>query len=78
MELRKLIVQLRKERVKLDDTIASLEHLEKTIAETKKITKNRRGRKFMDAEARKEVSERMKKYWASRRAQIQKASGLPL
>jgi hypothetical protein len=28
----------------------------------------RRGRKSMDAAARKEVSERMRRYWASRRA----------
>jgi hypothetical protein len=31
------------------------------------VVKKRRGRKFMNEEDRKEVSERMKKYWASRR-----------
>jgi hypothetical protein len=29
--------------------------------------RSRRGRKFMDAKAREEVSVRMKRYWAQRR-----------
>ena len=72
-ELPKLIEKLRQERAKLDDVIASLEHLEATIAEAKKVVRKKRGRKSMDEAGRKEVSERMKRYWASRRARQQSA-----
>ena len=68
MELPKLIEKLRQERAKLDDVIASLEQLEATIAEAKKVVRKKRGRKSMDEAGRKEVSERMKRYWASRRS----------
>jgi hypothetical protein len=69
MELHRLILKLRAERSKLDEIIASLEHLEKTSKtdEAKKAVRKRRGRKSMDAAARQEVSERMKKYWRNRR-----------
>jgi hypothetical protein len=67
MELHQLIGKLREERLKLDQVITSLEQLEKTIAEAKPFLSHKRGRKFMDAAGRKEVSERMKKYWAARR-----------
>ena len=62
-----MIRRLRDERNRLDGIIATLEELQ-NIADTKKvIPKKRRGRKFMDEEGRKEVSERMKRYWAARR-----------
>ena len=52
----------------LESIIASLEQLEKSAAVLKKErVKKRRGRKFMDAKDRQEVSARMKKYWAARR-----------
>jgi len=71
MELHKLIVKLRAERAKLDEILASLEHLERTTKtnEAKKAVRKRRGRKSMDAAARKEVSQRMKRYWGARRQQ---------
>ena len=75
MELPKLIEKLREERTKLDDVIASLEQLEATMAEAKKVVRKKRGRKSMDEAGRKEVSERMKKYWASRRAMQKNAGG---
>jgi uncharacterized protein YdcH (DUF465 family) len=67
MELQKLIGKLREERAKLDVIIDSLEKLDHTVGRAKKIVRKKRGRKSMDAAARKEVSERMRKYWASRR-----------
>ena len=73
MELPKLLEKLRQERTKLDDMILSLEQLEQTMAEAKKVVRKKRGRKSMDEAARKEVSERMKRYWASRRSQQQAA-----
>ena len=75
MELPKLIEKLREERTKLDVVIASLEQLEATMAEAKKVVRKKRGRKSMDEAGRKEVSERMKRYWASRRARQKNAGG---
>jgi hypothetical protein len=68
MDLDKVIRKLYEERAKLDEIITSLELLKRsaTVVE-KEVVKKRRGRKFMNEEDRKEVSERMKKYWASRR-----------
>ena len=37
--------------------------------------RNRRGRKSMPPDERREVSERMKKYWAQRRSRKSKAAG---
>ena len=76
MELQKIIEKLRKERTKLDDIIASLEHLQRTKIEAKKLVPKKRGRKFMDEAARREVSVRMKKYWASRRNRLKEPSPL--
>ena len=70
MELEQLIEKLRGERAKLDATIASLQQLRETMAQVKPFLKSKRGRKFMDEAGRKEVSERMKKYWASRRMKL--------
>lgn len=68
MELDILIRKLSDERAKLDSVIESLEELRKAVNETGKKLGKKRGRKFMDDEGRKEVSDRMKKYWAARRA----------
>ena len=51
-------------------TFMPLEELKRSGADVpKEIIKKRRGRKFMNEEDRREVSERMKRYWASRREQ---------
>jgi predicted nucleic acid-binding Zn-ribbon protein len=76
MELDILIHKLTDERAKLDAVIASLEELRKAVAETEKKLGKKRGRKFMDEQGRKEVSERMKKYWAARRIARADASGI--
>ena len=68
MDLDKVIRKLYEERAKLDEIITSLELLQQSAAVVEKeIVKKRRGRKFMNEEDRKEVSERMKNYWAARR-----------
>ncbi len=70
MDLYKTIRQLYEEKKRLDLVIAGLEELERATASGLVATpKKRRGRKHMDAKARKEVSERMKRYWAQRRAE---------
>jgi hypothetical protein len=64
MDLDKVIRELHQERAKIDLVIESLEQLIRTGTLT---LGDHRGRKSMAAEERRIVSERMKKYWASRR-----------
>jgi hypothetical protein len=77
MELDILIRKLTDERAKLDAVIASLEQLRKAVTETEKKLGKKRGRKFMDEQGRREVSERMKKYWAARRSARVDSGGVP-
>jgi hypothetical protein len=69
MDLYKAIQDLYAEKEKLERVIASLEELQRTAGSISVLPKpaKRRGRKSMDASERQEVSERMRKYWASRR-----------
>ncbi len=65
MDIAKTVENLRAERNKLNGIIEVLERLQSgEVAAAPK----RRGRKFMDRAGREEVSERMKRYWAGRRA----------
>ncbi|MGA2133404.1 MAG: hypothetical protein ABSH50_14005 [Bryobacteraceae bacterium] len=72
MDLNKAIRELYEELEKLNGVIASLEQFEGTgtIPELK-----RRGRKSMGQKERLMVSERMKKYWASRRKKKGQSAG---
>ena len=69
MDLEKAIEHLHAERERLEKVIAALEELQRsstgTALEPRPVT--RRGRKSMGSAERQQVSERMKKYWASRR-----------
>ena len=69
MDLHKAIQDLYAEKEKLERVIASLEELQRTAGALPVLPKpvKRRGRKSMNAAERQEVSERMRKYWASRR-----------
>ncbi len=69
MDLYKAIQELYAEKEKLERVIASLEELQRTAGAPAVPVKpgKRRGRKFMSSKERREVSERMKKYWESRR-----------
>lgn len=68
MDLYKAIRQLYEERARLDRVIASLEELQRAAGgDTGGETPKRRGRKTMSEEERRQVSERMKQYWADRR-----------
>jgi hypothetical protein len=71
MDLNKAIRELRAELEKLNEVIASLEQFQSTGSLP---APRRRGRKSMPEEERILVSQRMKKYWASRR-QKRRASG---
>jgi len=67
MDLRTTITELYKEKTRLDRVIASLEQLaeESTFIP---YAVPRRGRKFMSPQERQQVSERMRNYWAGRKA----------
>ena len=69
MDLYKAIQDLYAEKEKLERVIGSLEELQRSAGPLPTIAKTvkRRGRKSMSSKERREVSERMKKYWASRR-----------
>jgi hypothetical protein len=64
MDLNKAIRELHEELAKLNQVIASLEQFESTGTLP---SPPRRGRKSMNEQERKAVSERMKQYWAGRR-----------
>ena len=66
MDLYRIIFELVQERNRIQRIIESLENASR--GEHPPIPRKRRGRKGMDRAAREEVSERMKRYWAKRRA----------
>jgi hypothetical protein len=70
MDLYKAIQNLYAEKEKLEHVIASLEELQRSAGTLPALAGGgkRRGRKSMNSKERKEVSERMKKYWESRRS----------
>ena len=65
MDIESIVDDLKAERDRLDGIIVALERLQGAVEQT--AAPKRRGRKFMDKQGRKEVSERMKRYWADRR-----------
>ena len=68
MDLTDAIKELYREKEQLDRAIAGLESLAASNgSETRRST---RGRKFMPAAERREVSERMKRYWTARRTKL--------
>jgi hypothetical protein len=69
MELYRIIRELLQERNRLQRIIESLEEMKPSGKIKLRPEGKRRGRKSMDRAARDEVSERMKRYWAQRRAE---------
>ena len=67
MDLNQTITELRAERDRLAIAIAQLEMLAGTGNGSAPAPRSRRGRKSMGEAERREVSERMKRYWANRR-----------
>jgi hypothetical protein len=69
MDLKKVIEELKSKKLILDRAIAELEKMQQTgrIPDSlRAATPTRRGRKSMDPKERREVSARMKRYWAAR------------
>jgi hypothetical protein len=68
MDIYKIIRELHAEKLRIDRIIASLEELQRSgYTSNTPIFSRRRGRKFMKADEREQVSARMKQYWARRR-----------
>lgn len=70
MDLIRTISDLRAQLDQINRVIASLEELARSVqtpGQTPAAMRSRRGRKSMGAEERREVSERMRRYWAKRR-----------
>jgi len=68
MDLHRILGELHAERQRLGRIIQTLEELHSRAIDPPK----KRGRKGMDADARRAVSARMKRYWAARREEEQK------
>ncbi len=76
MDLYQAIRALHEEKKRLDRLIAVLEELEQSANHIQtRTSKKRRGRKSMSPEERRQVSERMKRYWSQRKQQAQAAEG---
>lgn len=73
MDITRVIGELRQELAQLERCLVELENLRQIQGSRTQVKgldgalQRRRGRKFMGPEERKQVSARMKRYWASRR-----------
>ena len=76
MELAEIIQFLHKEKRHVEKLIAAFEELE-ILRNSDGEVRGRRGRKSMNAEERRLVSERMAKYWADRKAKQAEAVEKP-
>ena len=71
MDLQETIRLLKNEKERLEHAIALLEELQRGGGgHFPQIMPKRRGRKSMSPDERREVSARMKKYWAGRRQKM--------
>ena len=69
MDIPGTILELHARKRQLEGIIAELQELQAAD----QFPRAGRGRKFMGAEERQEVSRRMRRYWASRRSQQKNA-----
>jgi hypothetical protein len=70
MDVYSAIYELYEEKKRIDAAISALENRLRISSNGNGVPRSRRGRRFMGVEERQEVSRRMSRYWASRRAQI--------
>ena len=75
MDLYRIISDLVEERNRVQRIIESLEAMDKGAGNASRPQPTMRGRRSMDSVARKEVSDRMKLYWAKRRGETPENSG---
>jgi hypothetical protein len=77
MDLSDAIQKLYAEKESLIRAIEALEALQRDAkVGSAAVTRSRRGRKSMAPDERREVSQRMKKYWASRRTVTREAGAV--
>jgi len=76
MDLYRIIFELVQERNRVQRIIESLEGMSTEDDVPVRAPRKRRGRKSMDQKAREEVSARMKRYWARRRAEQSETVGV--
>ena len=80
MDIKAILRQLYAERKRIERVIASMEQFLKSGAagasRSAVFTGRRQGRKSMGQKERREVSKRMKTYWAKRRAPLEDKSKL--
>jgi hypothetical protein len=69
MDLQETIRQLQVQKRQMDVAIANLEDLQGAYGGNV-VMPNRRGRKSMGPEERQRVSDRIRRYWATRREQV--------
>jgi len=70
VNINKTIRELIEEKKRLDRVIGTLEEMQRNgRVEVVPPSQKKRGRKSMDEHARQQVSERMKRYWQTRRRQ---------
>jgi hypothetical protein len=76
MDLLKIIQDLSEEKAKLERVLAELEDLQRNAVQVPELPKpKRKGRKPMPPEERRDVSDRMKRYWARYRAERERERG---
>jgi hypothetical protein len=78
IELGYAIQQLQAQKQRIQRAIALREELHRNQGSSSAAALKRRGRKSMGSEERREMSERMKRYWASRRRQVSQELNQPL
>ena len=71
MDVFKALSELYEEKKRLDNAISALEARMAQQSKPDAKIRGRRGRRSMSAEEREEVSRRMSRYWATRRAMRQ-------
>jgi hypothetical protein len=69
MDLFEILRELHIEKQRIDRIIRELEGMERGATPDLARPARQRGRKSMSLEERREVSQRMKRYWAARRKQ---------
>jgi hypothetical protein len=70
MDLEETIRQLQVQKRQFDIAIANLEQLQGKDGGGNVVMPDRRGRKSMGPEERRQVSDRIRRYWATRREQV--------
>lgn len=78
MDLYQIIRLLYEEMKRLDHLIAVLEELERAPEHSQtRLGKKRPGRKTISAEARRQLSDRMKRYWSRRKQEARPQQDAP-